>query len=139
MDELRVFILAHWQLAALAGILLLTIIVTEAMTYLNGVKQLKISDAVLMINRENATIIDVRPTEKYAQGHILGAQNVPMDMLEQFAQSARSGPIIVVCQVGRSSQIAIAALDKLGVKNLYNLEGGVTAWASEGFPLSKQG
>lgn len=137
MSDLTTFIHTHWALCIVTAGLFLGIIVTELRRQLSSIQHLSPAKAVVMINRDSASVIDIRPTEVYQNGHIVGAQNVPMDQLDAFAQSHHSGPIIVVCQRGNSSQSAIAHLASLGVKNLYNLEGGTQAWIDEGFPVGK--
>ena len=45
------------------------------------------------------------------------------------------GPIVVYCQQGYSSVLAVAELDSLGVPDVYDLAGGFDAWAAAGLPI----
>ena len=46
-----------------------------------------------------------------------------------------TGPIVVYCQQGYSSILAVAELDSLGVPDVYDLAGGFDAWAAAGLPI----
>ncbi|HMK10450.1 MAG TPA: rhodanese-like domain-containing protein [Acidimicrobiales bacterium] len=52
---------------------------------------------------------------------------------ERFA--AHGGTIVVFCQQGYSSILAVAELTGLGVPQVVNLEGGFEAWAAAGLPV----
>ena len=83
-------------------------------------------------------LIDVREDEEYAVSHIPGAQNVtePKAIAALALQEKKN--VVVYCSVGyRSAKIA-QELEKLGVKNVVNLEGSIFAWANAGFPLVNQ-
>ncbi len=45
------------------------------------------------------------------------------------------GPIVVYCQQGYSSILAVAELDDLGVPAVFDLAGGFEAWAAAGMPI----
>ena len=49
--------------------------------------------------------------------------------------AAHQGPIVVFCQQGYSSILAVAELTGLGVPQVVNLEGGFEAWADAGLPV----
>jgi rhodanese-related sulfurtransferase len=44
---------------------------------------------------------------------------------------AKDKPVVVQCRSGKRSAAAIMQLEQLGYTNLYNLRGGILAWASE--------
>jgi rhodanese-related sulfurtransferase len=95
-------------------------------------------DATLMINRQDALVLDVRKPEDFGRGHVLNARNVPLAQLEDRAgelQKHKAKPVIVCEEGGRSS--AAAALRKIGFENVYVLAGGVAAWQQAGLPVEK--
>lgn len=53
-------------------------------------------------------------------------------ILSIFAVSA-----YVICQTGRRSQKGAEILQKAGFKNIYNINGGTSAWENAGFPTEK--
>jgi len=78
----------------------------------------------------------VREPSEFAAGHIHGAQLVPLSTLEKIAPKwNRDQPILLYCQSGRRSETARQTLVKLGFPQVSNLEGGISTWASAGFPV----
>jgi len=89
--------------------------------------------AAMAEKHPNATVVDVRTPEEFAGGTVLGAQN--MDYLgeafwDQFEQLPEDRPILVLCRTGRRSARVCTLLKNAGLTNVYNLEGGLTAWES---------
>lgn len=97
------------------------------------------SEAVRLINREKAVVIDVRDAAEYAAGHVAGARNVPLDKLAPGAQlpTNKALPLIVVCASGARASRAVATLRKLGYDNVQSLAGGLAAWREANLPVEK--
>ena len=99
--------------------------------------------ATLMMNEENALVLDVRDETEFASGHIVGARNLPLVRLGGSADVAdtiskkKDRPIIVCCATGTRSAAAVAALKKMGFENAVNLAGGLGAWRQAGLPTEK--
>ena len=95
--------------------------------------------ATLLINREDAVVIDVREPGEFATGHILGARNMPLARINagEVDVKAKDKPVIVCCDTGNRSSQAIAGLKKLGFTNIVNLSGGIGAWRAAGLPVEK--
>jgi len=98
------------------------------------------TDATLLINREDALVIDVRSPSEFAAGHIPEARNLPADKFdERLADFAKykDRPVILNCQSGMRSGGACGKFRKQGFARVYNLAGGVGAWQQAGLPLKK--
>ncbi len=83
------------------------------------------------------TVIDVRPPEEFAAGHIRGAINVPLAELEKrLHQLPRSQEIIAYCR-GPYCLLSVDAVGKLRSKGYAarRLEEGYPEWKSSGFPV----
>lgn len=96
--------------------------------------------AVQLINRRDAVVIDVRDAAEFQSGHIPGARHIPQAQLEsrlKELEKAKSKPIIVACATGNRSRTATALLRKQGYAEVYNLQGGLAAWRQAGIPLEK--
>ncbi len=97
-------------------------------------------DMVQLMNREKAIVIDVCQPDEFAQGHVVGAKNVPLGDLEaklpQVAKN-KSNPVVMVCQVGARSARAAATAQKLGYENVQSLAGGLKAWQAANMPIEK--
>ena len=103
-------------------------------------KGLNPAEAVLLMNREKAVVVDVCEPGEFAQGHIVGARNVPLAQLEgQLTQAVKNKatPLILVCQAGVRSGRALALARKLGYENVQSLSGGLKAWQASGMPIEK--
>ena len=97
--------------------------------------------ATLLINREDAVVIDVREQGSYAQGHIPNAIHLPLADLERRAselEKFKNRPIILYCERGNRSQTAMTTLKKAGFEKLYNLRGGLFEWQKGGHPISRK-
>ena len=96
--------------------------------------------ATLLINREDAHVIDVREAAEFAAGHLPDAKNVPLAKLsDRIAdiEKFKDKPVIVCCASGMRSSKACAELGNLGFTKVHNLEGGVDAWVGAGYPVKK--
>ena len=96
--------------------------------------------AVLLVNRENAVIVDVREQTEFAAGHLPAARNIPLKEIETRSGELKKfmkRPLIVVCQTGNRSRNALAALRKAGFERVVNLDGGFAAWSQAGQPISR--
>ena len=97
-------------------------------------------DMVQLMNREKAVVIDVCEPDEFAQGHVIGAKNLPLGDLEaKLAQVVKnkSIPVVMVCQVGARSARAAATAQKLGYENAQSLAGGLKAWQAANMPVEK--
>lgn len=97
-------------------------------------------NATLMMNKEDAAVIDIRDAEEYAQGHILNARNIPLKDAESRVaelQKYKNKPLVIVCERGARAAGAAALFRKLGFANAVALEGGLAAWRSAGLPTTK--
>ena len=96
--------------------------------------------ATLLINQQNALVLDVREAAEYEKGHMLNARNIALGELESRAgeiEKHKAKPVIVVCDDGNPSGRAAAALRKQGFEQVFTLNGGIRAWRQAGLPLEK--
>ena len=96
-------------------------------------KELSVQELKEWIDRgEDVEIIDVREQFEYEIAHIGGAL-IPLNHLEENLQKIPfDKPVVVHCRSGKRSADAIELLEKKHkYQNLYNLKGGILAWANE--------
>jgi len=75
------------------------------------------------------TLLDVRQPSEYESGHIPGAKLIPLpDVSERLAEIDFDKPVIVYCAVGGRSRVAAQMLAGKGVREVFNLSGGIKAW-----------
>jgi hydroxyacylglutathione hydrolase len=95
-------------------------------------------DVAAMIDRGEASVIDVRGRAEYEQGHIPGVPNIPVGHLaRRIAELPTDKRIVVQCQLGTRSAIAASVLLGRGIRNVINLAGGIVAWQRAGLPVTE--
>jgi rhodanese-related sulfurtransferase len=81
--------------------------------------------------REDFQLIDVREDFEYEMSN-LGGVLIPLGgILIEAEKIDKTGPVVVMCRSGKRSAAAIMQLEQKGFTNLYNLKGGILAWAAE--------
>lgn len=80
---------------------------------------------------EDFQLVDVREDFEYEMSN-LGGTLIPLGgVLIESEKIAKDKPVVVMCRSGKRSAVAIMQLEQQGFTNLYNLQGGITAWAQE--------
>jgi len=132
------FVLDNWYLFAVAlvsgGLLL-----WPSLRRGGQAGALSTAEAVTLINREKAVLIDVSEAEEYAAAHAAGAKNVPLAQIETSTALPKNKalPLVVVCTTGARAARAIAMLRKAGYENARVLAGGLKAWREANLPVEK--
>jgi rhodanese-related sulfurtransferase len=135
------FLIENWTLFAVAfasGAMLLWPAIKGGS--LGGSGSLTANNAVLLMNREKAVVVDVSDAGEYAGGHIVGSKNLPQGELEAKLEGAvknKALPLILVCSTGVRAARAVSTAKKLGYANAQALSGGLKAWREAGLPLEK--
>jgi rhodanese-related sulfurtransferase len=132
------FLLGHWYLvlaAAVSGGLLLWPLASRG----TQAGKVNATEAVRLINREKAVLIDVSEPAEYAAVHAAGARSVPLGGLETASNLPKNKalPLVIVCPSGARATRAAATLKKLGFDNARALAGGTAAWREANLPLEK--
>jgi rhodanese-related sulfurtransferase len=98
----------------------------------NNMKEISVQELKeKMDNGEDFQLIDVREDFEYEVSN-LGGVLIPLGgILIEADKVAKDKPVIVQCRSGKRSAAAIMQLEQLGYTNLYNLTGGILAWANE--------
>ena len=133
------FILQNWHLFAIAlasGAMLAWPRLSQGG---GGAARVSAADAVRLINREKAVLIDISEPAEFAAGHAVGAKSVPLASLEGSRELPKNKalPLVVVCPTGSRAAGAAARLKKLGFENARALTGGLAAWRAANLPVEK--
>ncbi len=132
------FVIDNWTLIAVA-------LASAGMLFWPVIKGatgggLDAAQAVQLINREKAVVIDVCEANEYAAGHVGGAKNIPLNQLEEKLAGVvknKALPVILVCQSGARSNRALAIAKKLGYEQAQSLAGGLGAWRTANLPVER--
>ena len=124
MEQLTAFIANH-QMLVMAFLVITGLLIWNFISdNLQGVKNLLPFEATLLMNHDDALIIDVREESEYKQGHILNSINIPSGMLSDKIgrlEKYRDQPIIISCLSGSRSTQAYKILKDNGFNKIFNL------------------
>lgn len=84
------------------------------------------------------TILDVRTPAEFAQGHLPGAVNLDLSgsgFSDGIAALDKSKTYFVYCQTSNRSGTATEMMADAGFEDVYDLQGGIVAWAQQGLPV----
>lgn len=134
------FIVENWHLFAMAllsGGMLLWPLVRAG----GRAGSVATTEAVRLINREKAVLIDVREPGDYAAGHAAGSRSVPLAEIaaSKSLPANKALPLILLCASGSRAGKGAAELRKLGYANVQTLQGGLAAWREANLPVEKAG
>lgn len=141
MSQFVEFLGNHLLLSGIWAVLFLLIIGSWLKSLLSPIKAISPTELTLLVNRENAVVVDIRTEDEFRKGHITDAKNIKQAEIdsEKLAglEKQKDAPIIVVCQAGMSASKAAASLAKLGFTKVSILQGGMGAWTGASLPVVK--
>ena len=138
MEQFTEFVTEQWML--FAALLVIVFLLTRSFAGSKGVKDINASEAVRLINQQDAVVLDVRMEDEFKDGHVLNSIHIPVGLLQNRInelENHKSNPIIVNCKTGNRSVAACGVLRKQGFTSIYKLQGGIMAWKNANLPLTK--
>jgi 3-mercaptopyruvate sulfurtransferase SseA len=82
------------------------------------------------------TILDIRPSEAYATGHIENAMNIPFaDLVPMMSMIPDGNKIVVYSDYDTNAAFGVMTLRVFGDRNAWILEGGMPAWQAAGMSV----
>jgi rhodanese-related sulfurtransferase len=100
-------------------------------------RAVSVHDLKAALDAGSTLVIDVREPFEYADGHVPGAEPMPLRSVpEHVAELPTDRPVYVVCAVGGRSGQAAAFLAARGV-DAVNVDGGTDAWVAAGYPVDR--
>jgi len=104
---------------------------------MNGFKNIGVVELRDMLARGGVRLVDVRTEAETDRGHIGGAIKLPLHLLPmRLHELDRATPTVFYCQMGGRSAQAAGFAAAQGFTEVYNLQGGITAWAQAGAPIA---
>ena len=135
MVQFLEFISNHLVLASMWIVTLVAIFFYHKRTSASSVGP---QEAVMLINRNNAVVVDVRDRKEFDSGHIVDSLNIPLSKLKQRLNELtkhKQKPLIVVCKIGQHSGEAAKVLQEAGHDQVVRLSGGLSEWKAQSLPL----
>lgn len=109
---------------------------------LSPVKNITPQDATLLINKQNAVVVDIRSADEYKKGHIVNAKHIALSQIEEGKlteiENKKETPIIIVCESGARGESAANKLVKAGFNQVNNLFSGMNGWVAASLPTTKK-
>jgi len=141
MDQVIEFASNNIVLAGIWVALVAMLIFSYITVWTSSVKEVSTHEATLLMNKQDAVILDTRVAKDFKAGHILGARQIKPEELREkdFSklENSKDKPIIVVCAMGNQARGTASALAKAGFESVSVLKGGMNAWQSASLPISK--
>ena len=99
-------------------------------------EQIDVSKAKEMIDKKQATVVDIRDPGSFAEAHIQGAINIDDNNVQEFLKNTdKHKPLVCYCYRGFSSQGAAEYFSGQGFAQVYSVIGGFEQWRQE-FPTA---
>ena len=105
-----------------------------------AVPQVGAFEAVNLINRRDAAVIDTRDQAEFAAGHVPNARHIPLGELAGRLgeiDKLKAKPVVLNCGAGVASGKACATLTAAGFKEVFVLRGGMAGWTEASLPVEK--
>ncbi len=138
MDQFFEFVVNHWILSTLFVVLLVLLLTTESR---KAGKSLSNQELVMLLNKDQAVVVDLRDKKEFGEGHITGSINIPFANLKDRAvelQKYKDKQIVLVDKMGQHTGLAGKILRAAGYQDIRRLAGGVTEWRNANMPLVKR-
>jgi rhodanese-related sulfurtransferase len=139
MDRILEYAGHHSILAAAAVLAVSVVIAYEMRIRAHSFTAASPQDVIRLMN-QNALVLDIRPQEAYAAGHVAGARHMPSDQLATAGETLKKQkdkPIVVYCDTGPLAASAVRQLIAQGFTKVCSLRGGLSAWRTDNLPVAK--
>jgi len=142
-EQLMQFIIHHWFLWLAFAAVIILVILEEMRSKFNAVPAISAQELTMLLNHEEATLIDVRSRELFQKEHILNAKNIPVvgnDIaeLQNKLQSQKDQALVLVDSIGSNATAIATKLRTQGFLKIKILEGGMGAWKKAELPTTNR-
>jgi len=141
MDQLIEFASNNIILSGIWIALIVMLIYSFVAPAVSGTKRVDNHQATLLINKEDAIVVDIRSQKDFKAGHIIGSKQLKPEEVREgnFSklEKDKDKPIIIVCAMGNTAMGTASKMAKQGFTNVNVLNGGINAWQGASLPLSK--
>ncbi|MDZ7848225.1 MAG: rhodanese-like domain-containing protein [Owenweeksia sp.] len=99
-----------------------------------------VDQASTMIHDKEVIVLDVRTPREFEAGHLVDARAMNFydeDFEQQLQDLPKDQPYLLYCQSGNRSGQTMLKMKELGFDEVYNLQGGITAWKNSGQSVTK--
>ena len=105
-----------------------------------SIKEIEATELADRMEGKKPRVIDVREIREISAGTVPGAEAMPMASVPaRMNELTREEELVIICRSGARSAQVCMFLQQQGYENVYNLRGGMMAWASSGQQIGMTG
>lgn len=133
------FVNAHYWLATGTAVAVALVVVYEMRARTESQFSVSPQELIRLMN-QGALVLDLRPQEKFAEGHLAGARQMSGEALLSAGDTLKrhkEKPVVVYDDSGSLSLSAVRQLASQGFTRAVTLRGGLAAWRADNLPLSR--
>ena len=102
----------------------------------SGFNNITVAELQAKLQQGSLRLVDVRTDAEVARGKIPQGEPLPLHLLPlRLNEMDKNAATVFYCQMGGRSAQAAAFAAANGFAEVYNLQGGIIAWANAGLPL----
>lgn len=138
MERFFEFAVNHWILSSTFVALLVALYLLEK---LRSGRAISPQQATLLLNKEEAVIVDIREKKDFSEGRIKGAIHIPFASLKDRTSELdkyKEKQLVIVDKMGQHSGMAGKQLKAAGFENVCRMSGGIAEWKNSSLPLVKK-
>jgi len=104
---------------------------------MSGFKNIGVAELEKLLQKGGVRLLDVRTDAEIAQGKIPQGEPLPLHLIPlKMVELDKNVTTVFYCRSGGRSAQAAAFVAENGFADVYNLQGGIIAWANAGLPVS---
>ncbi|MBI5431191.1 MAG: rhodanese-like domain-containing protein [Nitrosomonadales bacterium] len=104
---------------------------------MTGFKNISVAELEMLLQKGGVRLVDVRTDAEMAQGKIPQGEPLPLHLVPlRMGEMDKDVTTVFYCRSGGRSAQAAAFVAANGFADVYNLQGGIIAWANAGLPVS---
>lgn len=141
-NELIAFFSRHMMMSGAWLVVLVMLIAVQFKITTARVKKTTSTIAVMMVNKEDGVFVDVRPADRFSQGHIANSVNITAGDIKggriTRIERSKDCPVILVGKDKFDTDCFNSArvLKKNGFGKVFILDGGILEWSNQNLPLT---
>ncbi len=104
---------------------------------MSSYKDITVAELQKLLQSKPPRLLDVRTDAEVARGKIPQGDSLPLHLIPlRLNELDKNATTVFYCQMGGRSAQAAAFAAANGFADVYNLQGGITAWAHAGLPIT---
>jgi phage shock protein E len=116
-------------------VLVFLIVNLETKSLFGKIQKLSCDELTKLLNNSKITLIDFRTVEEFNAGHIVTAKNLSLDDIEKLDTKSEN-PFVAYASTDSDALKAALKFSKLGIQQVFYLEGGIKSWVENNMPLT---